>query len=464
MPPPANSGFLPERRRLLKHLGNLGLASILPLGTFIPATARSETWQNWSGGQKASPAHILYPDSEEALSRGIRQAQGTIRAFGGGHSYSAVVPVPASGTLISLEAMNGLVSQDASRLTATFFAGTRIAATGPALKGIGQGLLNQPDIDLQSLGGAISTATHGNGRQLRCLSANITALRLVLADGSIVSCSPDKNRDLFEAARVGVGSIGVLSQITLQNRADYRLREQVTVLPTDEAVMLMQKERDQHRHIEFFAFPHGNRALVKRINLTTSPPTAPIEPSIDENALVEFAAESARKWPWINPYLQQVVGMFVADTVRIADSFAIFPSVRAVQVNEMEYSVPAEHGLECFEEIIATIRKHDVPVFFPLEFRYTKSDDCWLSPFYGRDSASISLHQYHKQDYRPYFNLIEPIFHKYKGRPHWGKLHSLKAPQLRALYPRFDDFLRIRAQADPQGRFLNNHARAIFLG
>ena len=114
--------------------------------------------------------------------------------------------------------------------------------------------------------------------------------------------------------------------------------------------------------------------------------------------------------------------------------------------------------------IIATIRKHDVPVFFPLEFRYTKSDDCWLSPFYGRDSASISLHQYHKQDYRPYFNLIEPIFHKYKGRPHWGKLHSLTAPQLRALYPRFDDFLRIRAQADPQGRFLNNHARAIFLG
>lgn len=464
MSAPDRSGFSPERRRLLQRLGHLGLASAVPAGLLMPAPAHSESWQNWSGGQKAAPARILYPDSEQALSQAIRTAQGALRAFGGGHSYSAVVPVPNGGTLISLEAMNGLVSHDAGRLTATFQAGTRIAATGPALKDIGQGLLNQPDIDLQSLGGAISTATHGNGRRLRCLSANVTALRLVLADGSIVSCSPDQNHELFEAARVGVGSIGILSQITLQNRAAYRLREHVTVLPTDEAVALMQKERDQHRHIEFFAFPHGNRALVKRINLSTAAPTPPLEQSIDENALVDFAAESARKWPWLNPYLQRAVGMFVADTVRVADSFAIFPSVRAVPVNEMEYSVPAERGLECFEEVIATIRKHDVPVFFPLEFRYTQGDDCWLSPFYQRDSASISLHQYHKQDYRPYFNLIEPVFRKYQGRPHWGKLHTLQARQLRALYPKFDDFLRVRARVDPQGRFLNAHARQLFSG
>lgn len=464
MPSPDRPGFSPDRRRLLRQLAGLGVASALPLGALTAGMARGESWQNWSGGQKAVPTHILYPDSEAALSQAIRTAQGTVRAFGGGHSYSAVVPVPKGGTLVSLEAMNGLVSHDAARLTATFQAGTRIAATGPALKEIGQGLLNQPDIDLQSLGGAISTATHGNGRRLRCLSANVTALRLVLADGSIVACSPEQDRELFEAARVGVGSIGILSQITLQNRAAYRLREHVTVLPTNDAVMLMQTERDRHRHIEFFAFPHGNRALVKRIDLTTAAATPPVEQSIDENALVEFAAESARKWPWINPALQRAVGMFVADTVRVADSFAIFPSVRAVPVNEMEYSVPADRGLECFEEVIATIRKHDVPVFFPLEFRYTQGDDCWLSPFYQRDSASISLHQYHKQDYRPYFNLIEPVFRKYQGRPHWGKLHSLQARQLRALYPKFDDFLRVRARVDAQGRFLNPHARQLFLG
>lgn len=462
MSAPLAPGLSAGRRRFLLGLGSLGITSALPLAAFTAATANAESWQNWSGGQTATPARILYPTTEDSLAVAIRETRGSIRAFGGGHSYSPVVPT--NGTLISLEAMNGLVSHDADHLTATFQAGTRIAATGPALKDIGQGLLNQPDIDLQSLGGAISTATHGNGRQLRCLSANVTNLRVILADGSAVTCSPHQNRELFEAARVGVGSVGVLSQITLQNRAAYRLREQINVMPTREAMALMLKERDRNRHIEFFAFPHGDRALVKRLNITTAAPTAPVEPGIDENELVEFAADTARQWPWTNSYLQRLVGMFVEDTTRVADSFAIFPSVRAVPVNEMEYSVPAERGLECFEEVLATIKKLKVPVFFPLEYRYTKGDDCWLSPFYLRDSASISLHQYHRQDYRPYFNLIEPVFWKYQGRPHWGKLHSLRAKQLRALYPRFDDFVRVRALADPQGRFLNDHARQLFVG
>lgn len=452
----ATAQFSPERRRLLMGLGSLGIASALP------TALRAESWQNWSGGQRATPAQILYPASEGDLARAIRDAKGGIRAFGGGHSYSPVVPT--NGTLISLEAMNGLVSHDAARLTATFQAGTRIAATGPVLKDIGQGLLNQPDIDLQSLGGAISTATHGNGRQLRCLSANVTALRMVLADGSIVTCSPDQDRELFEAARVGVGSVGILSQITLQNRTAYRLQEQINILPTKDAMLLMLRERDRNRHIEFFVFPHGDRALLKRLNPTTAAITPPVEPSLDENALVEFAADTARTLPWTNAWLQRLVGMFVPDSMRVGDSFAIFPTVRAVPVNEMEYSVPAERGLECLDEVLATIRKHDVPVFFPLEFRYTKGDDCWLSPFYQRDSASISVHQYYKQDYRPYFNLIEPIFRKYQGRPHWGKLHTLGARQLRALYPRFDDFVRVRTSADPQGRFLNDHARHLFAG
>jgi FAD/FMN-containing dehydrogenase len=156
--------------------------------------------------------------------------------------------------------------------------------------------------------------------------------------------------------------------------------------------------------------------------------------------------------------------MFVSDSVRVGDSFDVFPSTRSVQFNEMEYSLPAEHGIECFREIRAMLEKKQINVFFPIEFRYVAADDCWLSPFYGRATASISVHQYYKQDYHEFFNAVEPIFWKYQGRPHWGKLHTLGAAQLRTLYPRFEDFQRVRQRVDPAGRFLNAHARHLFLG
>lgn len=457
----------PDRRRFLARACALGAAAggalLLPAGSRAapaPAAPPAAEWQNWSGGQKARPRGLLYPDSETALAQAVRQAAGPIRAVGGSHSFSPVVATP--GTIISLEALNGLVSHDRQTLCATFWAGTRVAATGPALQAVGQGLLNEADINMQSLGGAISTSTHGTGRLLRSYSGNVTGLRLVTADGTILDCSTDRDRDLFDAARVAVGSIGILSQVTLQNREAYRLRETVTVMDTPDALAAIARERDRHRHMEFFAFPFGGKAIVKRMDLCTDAPT-PV-PEGDDNSLLDFAADTARKYPWTNAWVQRLVGAFVKDSERVGDSFAVFPSPRTVAFNEMEYTVPADRGLECFEEVIATMKRAGINVFFPIEFRYVAADDCWLSPFYQRPGASISVHQYHKQDYRPFFRLVEPIFWKYQGRPHWGKLHTLTAKNLRVLYPRFDDFLRVRKELDPQGRFLNAHARALFQG
>lgn len=457
---PDSLPFSPERRRFLATLGALGLTGG---GLLLPAAAAragNAQWQNWSGGQKATPANILYPESEDALARAIRESTGEVRAFGGGHSFSPAVPT--KGTLVSLEALNGLVDHDAAMLTATLRAGTRIAAVGPLLQGVGQGLLNEADINLQSLGGALSTATHGTGRQLQCYSATVKKLRLVLADGSISECSPEKDNELFQAARVAIGSVGIISQATVQNRAAYRLCEQVNVMSTEAAMQALERERDQHRHMEFFAFPFGGKAIVKRMDITDAAPTPPEKSAIDENELLDFAADTVRKHPWTNRWWQKLIGAFVSDSVRVGRSWEVFPSPRTVAFNEMEYAVPAERGLECFREVLDVMQKNEVPVFFPIEFRYVAADDCWMSPFYQRASATISVHQYHKQDYRDFFRLVEPVFWKYQGRPHWGKLHTLGSAQLRALYPRFDDFVQVRHRADPSGRFLNDYARRLF--
>lgn len=456
----ADAPPLPGRRQFLTQLGALGLTA----GTagLYAGTAQADNWQNWSGGQKATPKTLAYPSSEAELATLVKNAQGNVRAVGGSHSFT---PVAASqDTMISLEAMNGVISHDPKALTATLWAGTRIASLGPALKERGQALINEADINMQSLGGAVSTATHGTGRSLQCYSAYVKGLRMVLADGSVVECSADKERELFDAARVAVGSMGIFSQITLQNRPAYRLKEVVEVMDLADALQVLEHEKDQHRHIEFFAFPLGNRAIVKRTDTSTDVPTPPLTSHIDENALLDWAADTARLHPWANSSIQRMIGLFVSNTTRVADSFVIFPSPRDVLFNEMEYSLPAEQGIACFEEVRDTIRKKNINVFFPIEFRYVAPDDCWLSPFYQRPTVSISVHQYHKQDYRELFNVVEPIFWKHGGRPHWGKLHTLKARNFRALYPRFDDFVKVRNRVDPQGKFLTPYARELFLG
>jgi FAD/FMN-containing dehydrogenase len=103
-----------------------------------------------------------------------------------------------------------------------------------------------------------------------------------------------------------------------------------------------------------------------------------------------------------------------------------------------------------------------LPSWFPLEYRYVKADDIPLSMFEGRDSCSISVHQYHEMDHHNFFAAVEPIFWKHGGRPHWGKCHRLNARALKTLYPRWEEFAAIRQSLDPQGRFLNGHLRAVF--
>lgn len=443
------------RRQLLTSAA--GLSAGLVLGR----RAHAEQWENWSGWQKATPRQIIYPTSEAELAEAIKASVGPVRAFGGSHSFTPVAASP--GLMVSLEQMTGIVSHDPATLTASIRAGSRIASLGAPLKAIGQGLINEADINMQSLGGALSTATHGTGRQLQCYSATVRKLRLVLADGSVVECSPSKDAELFQAARVGVGSVGVISEATLQNRAAYRLREKITVMSLEKAMQTVQAERDQHRHVEFFAFPYGNKAIVKRSDITTDPATPPKKGSDDDDGLLDWAADTARKHPWTNSLIQRALGFFVSDDERVGDSFDIFPSPRNVQFNEMEFALPADQGMACLSELRDVIQKKNVDVFFPIEFRYVAADDCWLSPFYLRDSVTISVHQYHKQDYHEFFAVAEPILRKYGGRPHWGKLHTLKARDFAKLYPRFEDFCRLRQRVDPKGKFLTPYARELLV-
>jgi FAD-linked oxidoreductase len=417
-------------------------------------------WRNWAGNEACLPAARLAPASEDELAGALAKAKGKVRPAGTGHSFSPLVPT--EGTLVFADLLSGVVSSDPATLEAEVWAGTRLHALGPALGAVGQAMPNLSDIDYQTLGGALATSTHGTGATLGSLSSTVAGLRIATPDGRLVDCSARRNPELFAAARVSLGALGVVTRARLRNRERHRLVEHTSIVSLDDVLDSVERFRSEHLHFEIMPFPHSSVTL-----LVVTDPAQGGEP--DSDADDPYAIETletlfavTRRIPWLGEALFDLALRAQPSGVRSGESYAVLAHPRIVRFREMEYTVPADAGPACLREVLAAIRERDVPVHWPLEYRYVRRDDAWLSMFHERDGASISVHQSAELDHRPYFDAIEPIFWKYEGRPHWGKLHSLDAPRLAALYPRFRDFLAVRREIDPEGRLVNAHLARIF--
>jgi FAD-linked oxidoreductase len=425
-----------------------------------PATPGTIPWRNWSGGQFAQPASRFAPASEDQLIAWLKSSPGSLRPVGAGHSFTPLVPT--DGHLLVLDKLSGLISHDAELLRATFGAGTRLGDMGPPLEHIGQASLNLPDIDRQTLAGAVSTGTHGTGIGFHSLSGAVTGLRLITTTGDVLDLTAQSDPDLFQAACVSVGALGVITRVEMQNRTTFRLKAKSWSQRTEEVLEEFEASAAAHRHFEMFPYTHSDFATVLAIDETDEPinnppPSAEEEAAFAEAVAALMAIPPGERRPVINGILQQAE---LSETVDV--SYRILTNVRNNRFNEMEYAVPREVGAACVREVLATIAEREIDVVFPLEYRYVKGDDLWLSMDEGGDRAAISVHRTASEDYRPLFNAVEPIFWKYGGRPHWGKIHSLGYTQLSALYPKFDEFIAARAQLDPSGRLLNDHLRTLF--
>lgn len=418
------------------------------------------SWMNWSGYYQSEPAHIYYPKRIDELQNVVRKHT-KVRVVGAGHSFTPIVSTEE--TLVSLDQFSSVYESNSKRCQSNIWAGTRLFNLGAHLAQCQQALINQGDIDQQSLAGAISTATHGTGKDLKCLSAYVQGFELVMASGEILKCSATENKAIFDAGRVSLGSFGILTKITMQNRPCYKLKENIRLEAVDEALDQFLALSEQHRHVECFIFPFTEKLIFKTLDITEDEIQPRKETWPSEDALLKWCSELTIKFPFVNAYLQKLLGVFIQPTCFVDWSSRIFAIPRETKFNEMEYQVPLEYGVACVKEVITVFRKHRVATFFPIEFRIVKGDDIWLSPFYQQDSIAISIHQYHKQDPWLLFNLIEPIFKKYQARPHWAKMHSLKTHELRALYPMWDEFMMLREQLDPERKFLNTYLEQLFL-
>ncbi len=415
-------------------------------------------WTNWSGSVVARPTDVATPKTEAELVNVVARSR-KLRVVGAGHSFMPLCET--DGTLVSLADLEGELELSADKTRAWAPAGWSLAKLTAALWDQGASMINQGDVNPQSLAGAISTGTHGTGAALGSLSTAARAFRLVLADGSLVVCSPAERPDLFEAQRLSLGLLGVVTRIEIDVLPAYHLEERVESHPLDEVADRWHELAATNRHVEFFIFPYADYALVKTLN--PAPAEGPFKHTVDiDDEPFRAVCDACAATPSQTAVLQAKIIRAGVRQRRVGPAYQIFPSDRTVRFEEMEYEMPRANGWPALREAIRWIRKRELPVTFPFEFRLAAADDIWLSPFSAGPAASISMHQYAKMPWRDLFSAAETIFRAGGGRPHWAKRHSLTRTDVETLYPNAARFRAVRAAHDPGGKFANVHLSALF--
>ncbi len=403
-------------------------------------------WRNWVGNQSCIVRHRGAPDSEAALAQMVREATSNglnVRCAGSGHSFTPVALT--SGLHLTLSGMQGVVSIDSGRKRVAVKAGTTINQLGKVLKENGLSLINQGDIDSQALAGALTTGTHGTGARLGNMASQIVGMRLVQPDGSILVVD-ETTPDLLEAARVSVGMLGVISEITLQAMQSYNLHEKLWRCTFDEMIEQHDELAAKHRHFGFFWCPVPESRHCYCLPDTASVSTTDKTSDVCEMKVIDITEEAPMERGF----------------EKIAYSSEIYPIEYVPNFHELEYAVPVANGKDAVKAVRKLMLEKHPTCIYPIEYRFTAGDTGWISPFFEQDSITLSVSGEPGTDYWEYLKDVDTILRQYGSRPHWGKLHFLGAEDVTALYPRAGDFRALRAKVDPEGRFLNDHLQQLF--
>lgn len=448
---------------------------VLSLAPRPHAPAPDGTWRNWSGSVVCRPAAFVEPADAADVARHVTQAVGDgrgVRVVGGGHSFTPLVAT--DGLLLGLDRLAFVdepvaLATPEGRATHTVRvgAGLRLHDLNRALARLGLAMGNLGDIDHQSVAGAISTGTHGTGGIAAGLATQVRAVELVLADGTRVTASPTERPELFEAARLGLGTLGVLVAVTLAVEPAYVLEAREEPWPLDRVLDGLDDLLAANEHVEFYWFPHTRRALTKRNNRrpVSDAPLGRVRGFVDDellsNGLFEVINRVGRLAPRAIPRLNAVSSRALSARRFTAPSHEVYVSPRRVRFHETEWAVPHEALPAVLAELDSWLERSGERVSFPMEVRFAAPDDVWLSTAYGRRTAYVAVHQYWRTDRRRLFAAVQEIMVAHEGRPHWGKEHAVARDYLETVYPRLGDHLAVRADVDPSGTFLNPHVRQV---
>jgi L-gulonolactone oxidase len=410
---------------------------------------------------------VEHPASEEELSRIVEraaQAGHRVKVVGTGHSFTPIALT--DGSLVQLDRYRRVVAVDRERCGITVQAGITLSALNKELAALGMALPNLGDVEYQTVAGAVSTGTHGTGARYQGIASQITALRLITGDGAVVDCSPEQEPDVFHAARVGLGALGVLSTVTLQCVPAFNLHAVEFPMRWDDVFEQLHQLVDENDHFEFYYVPHTNWCLTKRNNRTQDPPSPRsrwkefYDDMLLQNVAFGLICRLGRVRPSLIPRLATAVpGSGRVDYVDRSDR--VFTSPRLVRFYEMEYAIARDACQEALTRVRRLIDETGLLVSFPIEVRFLAADDIPLSMAHGRESCFIAVHMYQGTEYHRYFEGVEGIMRDYGGRPHWGKLHLQTAEALSQAYTEWDRFQSVRERLDPRRVFSNAYLERV---
>ncbi len=422
--------------------------------------------KNWAGNQRCVPTQVHQPrftDDVATIVKAAAAAGERVKVIGGAHSFTDTAMT--DGHLLSLDLMNQILSVNGTDVTVQ--AGIRLRDLNDQLFERGLAMPNLGDINVQSIAGATSTATHGTGLAYGNLATTIVGLEIVTGDGTILRADEHHEPELLRVARVGLGALGIVTEVTLRCVPAFNLRAVETIEPLADVIADFGGVMRSTDHVEFFWMPGARRCQVKR-NTRTDDPARP-QPKlayvrdkwIGENLAFGTVCRVGRRFPSLAPKVAKLVTSASAERDLVDRSDRIFCSPRHVHFLEMEYGVPFDAIPDAIGRIGRLVASLPFPPLFPIEVRASAADDIPLSTANGRESGWIAVHQYVGAPYEAYFQGVEQIMNDYNGRPHWGKMHYQSSLTLAHRYPEWDTFASWRSKLDPAGTFRNAYVDRV---
>ena len=430
----------------------------------------SNSWSNWAGNQTSSPLSIKKPKNEEDVVAIVKEAKKRglkVKAVGSGHSFTGIAVTDE--VLICLDEIADIRDVDFENSTVRVGSGIKLCDLNPILRRSGLAMPNLGDIVYQSISGAISTSTHGTGLEFKTIAEAVCGMRIVDGEGTVVACDTQQNSEVFHAARVGLGALGIITEVTIQCVEAFNLHAVEEILPIGEVTNNFDRWSKMTDHVEFFWMPNTDKALLKRNTRTLEAPPKPRNKrhsfkrrwnrfkneEIKQNFLFGAMNHLGKIAPPLVPKLNSMVAGESGRAEYITTSYEVFASPRRVRFYEMEYAVPIESGIEAFQKVVQLIGDLDHYISFPVEYRVLGKDEIPMSTASDRDSAFIAVHVFRNTPFEKYFRGVEEIMVDYDGRPHWGKLHFQDHESLSKIYPQWEAFQNVRRLMDPLGIFSN---------
>jgi len=415
----------------------------------------SDSWTNWAGNQTHDVVAVDHPAFLDDLIDLVSSAalnSDRVKAVGSGHSFTGIALT--DGRCLVLDRLNRVLDIDPSTGLVTVEAGITLAAMNDALADAGLAFPNLGDIDRQTISGAIATSTHGTGAEWGGLATFVEALTLVTADGRARRIDAS-DPDLLSVARVGLGALGIVADVTLRCVPAFDLHCTEAPVVVDQMIEAWDEAIAAYDHFEFWWVPSTEWVLTKA-NLRDGSTKPGWNPPMEDRVISRRALTILGLLGRWQPEGDRPHAIKFSDR-----SDRIFCSPRETPFYEMEYAIPAENGMHALTEVRHQIETHDWGIRFPVEVRVTAPDDIALSTATGRPSVYIAVHEWDDRPYLDYFREVEAIMRELDGRPHWGKLHNRTAEQLAPLYPKWDQFHAVRRDFDPTGMFSNDYLDSV---